>query len=153
MTTLYASDAPWCLEPLLLKNVTLRGRRPNLLINCAHEDADRVSRDLAQWCAPPVSSCVMPGWLDVPSDMSGTLVVTRIEELTLDQQLGLFDWMTGAHRTQVVSIATTRLEQLVRAGRFLEGLFDRINVLQLDAWGPVRRGYEPGYRKIECVPV
>jgi len=89
----------------------------------------------------------MPGWLDVPSDPSGTLLLTRVEEMTLDQQISLFDWMTVTRqRTQIVSIATMRLDQLVRAGRFLEGLFYRINVLQLDAWSPVRSGYQPGLR-------
>ena len=93
----------------------------------------------------------MPGWLDAPSDPSGTLIVTRIEEMTIDQQIAFFDWMTLTRlRTQVISIATTRLEQLVRDGRFLEGLFFRINVLQLDAWSPVRTGYQPAARGIQC---
>ena len=149
MTKLYASDVPWCLEPLLLKNATLRGRRPNLLINCAPEDAERVSADLAGWCVGPVTRCSMPGWLDVPSDLAGTVLLTRIEEMTLDQQIVLFDWMTATRqRTQIVSVATTRLEQLVRDGRFLEGLFFRINVLQLDAWSPMRPGYQPGLRPV-----
>jgi transcriptional regulator of acetoin/glycerol metabolism len=152
VTRLYASDVPWCLEPLLLKDVTLGGKRPNLLINCALDDAERVARDLAQWCAQPVSKCSMPGWIDVPTDASGTLLVTRIEEMTLDQQIVLFDWMTlTRQRTQIISLATTRLEQLVRDGRFLDGLLFRLNALQLDAWSPVRLGYEPaGCRKVEC---
>ena len=69
--------------------------------------------------------------------------------MTLDQQISLFDWMTVTRqRTQIVSIATMRLDQLVRDGRFLEGLFYRINVLQLDAWSPVRSGYQPGLRPV-----
>jgi DNA-binding NtrC family response regulator len=34
---------------------------------------------------------------------------------------------------QVVSIATTRVDGLVKEGRFLEALFYRLNVVQLDA--------------------
>ena len=77
----------------------------------------------------------MPGWLDLP-DYADTLLLTRIEEMSLDQQIGLYDWMTAAQPpTQVVSVATTRIDQLVRSGRFLEGLFYRLNMVQLDARG------------------
>jgi transcriptional regulator of acetoin/glycerol metabolism len=46
----------------------------------------------------------------------------------------LFDWITLAQgRMQVVSIATTRIYGLVKKGRFLEALFYRLNVVQLEA--------------------
>jgi DNA-binding NtrC family response regulator len=61
------------------------------------------------------------------------LLLTRIEELNIDQQIALFDWMSTAHeKAQVISIATMRLDQLVKTGRFLEGLFYRLNVVQVD---------------------
>ncbi len=153
MTNLNASDFPWCLGPLLLKSATPRGPRHNLLVNCAPADFQRVAADLAAWCAPTVLRCSMPGWLELPQDFAGTLLLTRIEEMTIDQQIALFDWMTAARPgTQVVSVATTRVDQLVRDGRFLEGLFYRLNVVQLDARSPLRTGYLPPERpKLDCL--
>lgn len=148
MTNLYASDVPWCLEPLLLQDVPLSGLRPNLLINCSPADSERVAADLAAWCAPPVLRCSMPGPLDLPSTPPGTLVLTGIETMALDQQLALFDWMTTTQpRTQIVSVVTRR--RPARPQRhFLEALFHRIGVLQLDAWRPVRPGYHPRLRPL-----
>jgi transcriptional regulator of aromatic amino acid metabolism len=133
VTNLYASDFPWCLETLLPHGVNLRGNRSNLLVNCSFHELHTVANELARLCARPVQMCSMPGWLDLPLNFSGTLVLARIEELTLDQQIGLFDWLTMVNgTTQVVSVATMRLDQLVKAGRFLEGLFYRLNVVQID---------------------
>lgn len=145
MTNLYASEFPWCLEPLLLRSLTLRGSRPNLLVSCALGDVDYVAKELAKWCASPVRTSTLPGWLDLPGrDFSGTLLLTRIEEMSLDQQVALFDWMTAAHdRVQVVSVATTRVDALAMDGRFLEGLFYRLNVVQLEARKPGPMGYRP----------
>ena len=153
VTNLYASDFSWCLEPLLLKNVTVSGPRHNLLINCSPTDLQHVAGDLAAWCAPPVAWYSLPGWLDLPRDFSGTLLLTRIEEMTIHQQIALYDWMTDSQpRAQVVSLATMRLDQLVRRGRFLEGLFYRLNVVQLDAQSPVRPGYQVAVDrpKLDC---
>jgi transcriptional regulator of acetoin/glycerol metabolism len=152
VTNLYASDFPWCLEPLLLRNVTAHGRRHNLLVNCSPADFQHVAADLTALCAAPVVRCSMPGWLDLPLDFAGTLLLTRIEEMTIDQQIALFDWMTVSPRTQVVSLATTRIDQLVKDGRFLEGLFYRLNVVQLDARSPLLPGYQPAADrpKLDC---
>jgi transcriptional regulator of acetoin/glycerol metabolism len=133
VTTLYASAVPSCLDPLLLASLNLRGSRPNILVNCAESDVHRVARELVRWCGPRVLMCSMPGWLDVPTQ-GETLLLTRIEEMSLDQQIALHDWMTASHLPiHVVSVATTRLDRLVRSGRFLESLFYRLNIVQLDA--------------------
>lgn len=145
MTNLYASDYPWCLEPLFMRSLNQRGRRPNLLVNCATSEVYQVASELMRWCAPPVLMCGMPGWLDLPSEPGGTLLLTKIEEMTLDQQIALFDWTTKTHpNVQVVSVATTRLDKLVKDGRFLEGLFYRLNVVQVDARTPApARAFTP----------
>jgi len=136
VTNLYASDLPWCLDPLVLTSMNLRGSRPNVLVNCADGDLHRVASELARWCGPRVVLSSMPGWLDLPTHADDTLLLTRIEEMSLDQQIGLYDWMTAARPpVQVVSVATTRVDQLVRSGRFLEGLFYRLNMVQFDARG------------------
>ena len=145
MTNLYASDFPWCLESLLPSAVNLRGFRPNLLVNCSPHELHSVANELARLCAPPVQMCSMPGWLDLPPGFSGTLFLTRIEEMTVDQQIALFDWLTVVHsKVQVVSVATTRIDQLVKDGGFLEGLFYRLNVVQVDARSarPSRQSFE-----------
>ena len=151
MTNLYASDFPWCLEPTFLRSVTLRGLRPNLLVNCSGGELYQVTSELMRWCAPPVVMCEMPGWLDFPPDKEGTLLLTRIEEMSLDQQLALFDWMTTAHPdTQVVSVATTRIDPLVRDGRFLEALYYRLNILQVDAKRSMPATAHLPVHQIEC---
>jgi transcriptional regulator of acetoin/glycerol metabolism len=132
---LYASDLPSCLDPLLLASLNLRGSRPNLLVNCSESDVHRVASELVRWCGPRVLMCSLPGWLDVPTE-GDTLLLTRIEEMSRDQQTALHDWMTASHPPiHVVSVATTRIDHLVRSGRFLEGLFYRLNIVQLDARG------------------
>jgi transcriptional regulator of aromatic amino acid metabolism len=134
MSDLFAAEFPWCVEPLLLRSATLGGIRPNFLVNCTSSELESVTGELLKWCGPSVRLCSMPGWLDLPSNYEGTLILTRVEDMSMDQQIALFDWMTTAHATvQVVSVATGRIDQLVRDGRFLEGLFYRLNVIRLDA--------------------
>lgn len=143
MSNLHAAEFPWCLEPLLMRSVTLKGVRPNFLVDCLPSELDRVTNELLKWCGPSVQLCSMPGWLDLSLN-EGTLVLTRIEEMSIVQQLALFDWMTTAHtKVQVVSVAATRIDQLVKNGRFLEGLFYRLNVIRLDARSPMHASHRP----------
>jgi transcriptional regulator of acetoin/glycerol metabolism len=131
---LNASEFPWCLESLFLASMNLRGARPSLLVNCSAGEVSHVASELARWCEGPVHRLSMPGCLDLPSAFEGTLLLAHVEEMSLEQQITLFDWMTAARcRMQVVSIATTRIDGLVREGRFLEALFYRLNVVQLEA--------------------
>jgi transcriptional regulator of aromatic amino acid metabolism len=54
--------------------------------------------------------------------------------MSLGQQVALYDWLTdGCEHLQVVSISSVPLLPLVEEGRFLEGLFYRLNVIHLDA--------------------
>jgi transcriptional regulator of acetoin/glycerol metabolism len=106
--------------------------RSNLLVNCSAGQLRRISRELEDWCGPAAHVCVLPGPLDLPDRFAGTLVVMRVEDMSADQQVALYDWMTQTHSTaRVVSVATTRIDRLVRQGRFLEDLFYRLNVLQM----------------------
>jgi hypothetical protein len=131
---LYASDWAWSSDPALLKNLTKNGWRPNFLVHCAPDDCQDVVTQLTRSCTEPVHSCLLPGRLDLPDQPGGTLLLARVEEMSIDQQIDLFDWMSAWQSTvQVVSIATTRLERLVARGQFLEGLFYRLNVVYLEA--------------------
>jgi transcriptional regulator of acetoin/glycerol metabolism len=120
VTNLLGSEFPW-------------SSHSNLLVNCAAGELNRILGDLLECCGPDVRACSLPGPLDLPSGHAGTLLLTRIEEMSAEQQVALFDWMTKVHSTtRVVSVATTRLDRLVRQGRFLEDLFYRLNVVQMD---------------------
>jgi transcriptional regulator of aromatic amino acid metabolism len=131
---LHASEFPWSLESLFLTSMSLRGSRPSLLVNCSDAEVSQVAGELAKRCEAPLQRVSLPGRLDLPSTFHGTLLLMRLEEMSIEQQITLFDWLTKAQcRVQVISIATTRIDGLVRDGRFLEGLFYRLNIVQLEA--------------------
>ena len=109
-------------------------RRPNLIVECGAGDADDVLRQFQLVCDAPVHSCRLPGALDLPAGAAGTLLLHDVAALTISQQVMLFDWLQ--HRRgdmQVVSVTGIRLMDLVRDGRFLEGLFYRLNIISLTA--------------------
>jgi transcriptional regulator of aromatic amino acid metabolism len=109
-------------------------RRPNLMVECGGVDADDVLRQFQLVCAAPAHSCRLPGALDLPAGGAGTLLLHDVAALTISQQVMLFDWLQ--HRrgdTQVVSVTNVRLMDLVRDGRFLEGLFYRLNLISVTA--------------------
>ena len=113
-----------------------QGRRPNLLVLCTTACIEAVAAELTNLCAQPFHVSVVPGCLNLPPKCGGTLFVGDVAALTLDQQIELHDWMNqpGA-ATQVVSITSKALLPLVQDGRFLEGLFYRINVIYMVAAG------------------
>lgn len=121
-------------DALLLGWLAARGHRPNLLIECTPAGADTAMRHLMTWCALPFRYCALPGRLELPTARRGTLLLHDVAQLTLSQQVALYDWLSlDAGDMQVVSIATERLVPLVEDGRFLEGLYYRLNVIRLDA--------------------
>ena len=68
--------------------------------------------------------------------------------MSIGQQMRLFDWLPATPNTpQVVSISSVPLRPLVDDGRFLEGLFYRLNVIYLDATPCENAGLVPGGRK------
>ena len=105
----------------------------NFLVYCPEAELPQTVRALEAWCAPAVHSCALPGTLNLPREHAGTLLLTRLEAILPDQQVTLFNWMTRMHAsTRVVSVATAPIDRLVRQGHFLEDLFYRLNVLQMD---------------------
>jgi hypothetical protein len=107
-------------------------RRPNLLISCTSDEIEPVVNLLTGLCARPVLIRKMPCELNLPGLMTGTLLLWDVAELTRGQQIELHDWITDRpENMQVISITSTALLPLVEDGRFLEGLFYRINVLNL----------------------
>ena len=120
----------------LLKALVASDRRPNLLVDCQRELSGDLVRQLAGLCSPACQEVVIPGPLDLPGDECRTLLLHDVSKLTLQQQLTMSDWLRYRRRdTQVVSITTQPLILQVREGRFLEGLFYRLNTISISAMG------------------
>jgi hypothetical protein len=121
-------------DATLLQWLTARGHRSNVLVECSRGSAETVVRHLMTWCALPFRFSSLPGTLELPLTRRGTLLLKDVATLTLSQQVMLYDWLTdGCGDMQVVSVASAPLPALVEDGRFLEGLFYRLNVIRLDA--------------------
>lgn len=126
-------------EMPLLRSLTVQEMRPNLLVVCNNTSAEDAVEGLEALCRGPVTSCRLPGVLQLPSRKHGTLLLHDVAELTLSQQIALFDWLsTRPAELQVVSVTEQSLLSLVLAGRFLEGLYYRLNTLCVVADSPAR---------------
>jgi hypothetical protein len=83
MPPLHASDAASFSEMLLLLSLTAQQQRPNLLVACGDTALEAVLTQLHALCAPPVHACVLPGPLTLPKKPGGTLLLHRVEALTI----------------------------------------------------------------------
>lgn len=120
-------------EPTMRQWLEATDRCPNLLIQCTPGAEDRVASKVRSWCANPLQLCELPGPLRLPVDARSTLVLNDVADMNLGQQVVLYDWMTSAHGAQVISVTSAHLPTLVADGRFLEGLFYRLNIVWVDA--------------------
>jgi transcriptional regulator of acetoin/glycerol metabolism len=137
--TMNATDFSWVSDRELVQSIARSERRPSLLVRCGRADRETVRAALVSWCRPPVHICE-PGRMTLPERPSGTLLLADVATLTLAQQMDLYDWLEWAHNSvQVVSIACEPLWGLVERGKFLEGLYYRLNVVTVDAKTPIRR--------------
>ena len=85
------------------------------------------------FCAAPVRWCRLPGPLQLPTDNRGTLLLNDIASLAIPEQIALCDWLARSTANLRLIVGTTaNLSSLVEDGRFLEGLFNRINDVQFD---------------------
>jgi transcriptional regulator of aromatic amino acid metabolism len=129
-----ATDFPCPADPTLMMSLLTKGHRPALMVNCNGRGADAVAASMLSWCAAPAHLIRLPGELDLPLARYGTVIVSDAAALTLAQQIELHDWLNaGRGRVQIISIASRPLWPLVEEGRFLEGLFYRLNVVTLEA--------------------
>ena len=120
----------------LLRALTTSDRRPNLMVDCTGGAADDVLDQLRAICAAPFYRRQLPGALELPPDGPGTLLLHDVAALTITQQVMLFDWLQHRRgRMQVVSVTEKRLMGMVCDGRFLEGLFYRLNTISVTATG------------------
>ena len=64
------------------------------------------------------------------------MLIGDVSTLTLPQQIDFYDWLDRfGESVQVISVTSAPLWPMVQRGRFLEGLFYRLNVVSLTA-GP-----------------
>jgi sigma-54-interacting transcriptional regulator len=131
--TMHAPQLTSLSDTNFLMSLLTKGQRPALLVLCREGGSQAVVNSMMTWCAPPVHRCELPGYLDLPLARCGTLVLTNASALTLEQQIELYDWLDAGRSVQVVSVTSKPIWPLVEQGRFLEGLFYRLNVVTLEA--------------------
>src|SRR5579862_9352882 len=134
MVTMRSRRLVTSADAALLRALASDPRRQHLLVVCNRVPLSSVVQEVLEFCASPCHFCVMPGQMDLPPTKRGTVLVIDVAAMTIDQQIRLHDWLgNGCGNLQVVAIASRSLKPLVEEGRFLEGLFYRLNVVQLDA--------------------
>ncbi|OFV90834.1 MAG: hypothetical protein A3G76_06320 [Acidobacteria bacterium RIFCSPLOWO2_12_FULL_65_11] len=135
MTVVRPSDGVSFSEAKWLRSLLSQERRPNLLVLCRGVEIESVVTSLTGLCARPVCARLLPVGRYLPSQRSGTLLLGDVAALTPSQQIELYDWMSGRPADlQVVSVTSVPLLPLVENGRFLEGLFYRLNVVSVVAF-------------------
>ena len=137
-----------------LRFMTSEKRRPNLLVSCFNSGVGPVVTRLMNVCARPLHVRNLPGELNLPEELTGTVLLWDVAQLTLDQQMELYGWM-GSRRqdAQVISVTSARLPRLVESGQFHEGLFYRLNVVSLQALvGESRTAPRPSPRSFDLLP-
>jgi transcriptional regulator of acetoin/glycerol metabolism len=146
--TMHSTDFVGVSDMVLLRWLTLRDFRPNLLVTCLDVEIAAITKHLMSFSAPPFHVCTLPGPLQLRSATRGTLFLENVAALTLRQQIVLNDWITaGRGEVQIVSMTSAPLWPLVGDGEFLEGLFFRLNVVCLEAQTTedgLRRGRKTG---------
>jgi hypothetical protein len=115
------------------QRLLLSDRRPNLLIQCVDDQIELVVARLINVCARPLQARTLPGELDLPDEPAGTLLLSGVAQMTLSQQIELYDWISHRDDTQIISVTPVPLASYVKTGRFLEALFYRINMVSLVA--------------------
>ncbi len=109
-------------------------RRPNLLVHSATADIPMLVPRMARACSGTVRSCMVSSALVLPDDWPSTLILHDVARLSVVQQIAVMDWIAArSARMQVVSIASVPLRPLVEEGRFLQGLFHRLCVVEASA--------------------
>lgn len=131
VTDMHSLRFPWMTDALFVQ------QRPNLLVLSRGRELEGVLAPLKASCRRTFTVCRLPGALTLPPGRQGTLFLVNVGALLLDQQMKLYDWLEGAgQECQVVSIASDSLYPLIQEGRFMEGLYYRLNVVCLDAREP-----------------
>ena len=106
----------------------------NVLVQCLDVDTRRAFDVIAEVCPARPHLCLLPGPLELPTDDGRRLLSGDVSTLRLQQQIALYDWIESRHESvQVISFTSVPLWPMVSNGRFLEGLFYRLNVMSVSA--------------------
>ena len=133
-------------EEHLLRRLTSRGIRTNVLVTCRNLRLQRVVSHLIEQIAPPVAVGVVGPDLKMPEIASGIWILHDVALLTPEQQAAVAEWIIGPGAgVRIVSIASEPLWPLVASGRFVEKLYYQLNTIVCEA-GPGRSGtaYDEG---------
>lgn len=134
MLVMNSPDTESFSDITLLRMLSSRNHRPNLMIVGKRASLESVLQQLTAVCASPIWVCRLPGTLDLQTDIRGTLVLGDIDQLTINQQITLSDWLARkGNEVQVVSVTRAPMTELVADGRFLEGLYFRLNTVVIRA--------------------
>src|SRR5262245_58190760 len=128
----HAFDFETMADATFLRSLFASNARPHLLVQAPGVDVELLTSRIAWWSPAPLYVCNAPGPLQLPQTAVATLLVRDVSQLSVPQQIDLSDWMTRVD-TQVVSVSSVSLRALVESGRFLQGLFDRLSALQVNA--------------------
>jgi sigma-54-interacting transcriptional regulator len=123
-------------EDAWLREVVSRDPRPSVLVQCSGISIASAFEEMAGLCSRTPFIRRLPGALLLPENDPGCLLIGDVSTLMLEQQLDFYDWLDRfGESAQVVSVTSAPLWPIVERGRFLEGLFYRLNVVSLTA-GP-----------------
>jgi Sigma-54 interaction domain len=132
MLMMNSPDVGFSSDIAVLRMLSEGKARPNVMVMNAHARLERIVDQLSAVCQAPIQLRRFPGILDLPAVITGTLVLADIDQLTISQQIALSDWLWRTKNdVQVVSIARAPMTELIAEGRFLEGLFYRLNTIVL----------------------
>ncbi len=140
------ADVIHLTEEHLLRRLTSRGIRTNVLVTCRELPLNRVVRHLLEQLPPPVSVGVVSADLKMPELSTGIWVLHDAAKLTSEQQSEVAQWIAGPGAgVRIVSIASEPLWPLVASGSFLEPLYYQLNTIVCEAVpGPARSAYDEG---------
>lgn len=143
MVVVNAPDFNSLSEATLFDQVILSTSfRANVLILCDGVSVDSVVDELSLVQGAEWHRCRLPGTLQLPRAGDGTVLLYDVSQLTLIQQIALSDWLAlGRGQARVISISQVSLFERVQDGRFLEGLYYRLNTVTM------RASHQTGWRR------
>jgi hypothetical protein len=125
-------------EDAALRSAIARAPSLNVLVQCVDVAANSTFDVLAELFLRRPHVRVLPGPLNLPDDADGRpLIIGDVSLMTLQQQIALYDWQDEHDSTQIISLTSRSLWPLVTSGRFLDGLFYRLNVMSVQALASV----------------
>ena len=131
-------DSPRLLraEDAWLRAVVAEDPHLNVLVQCSNISIASAFEEMAELCTRTPCIRALPGWLHLPENADAPLLIGDVSTLMLEQQIDFYDWLDRfGGLVQVISVTSVPLWPMVRRGRFLEGLFYRLNVVSMTA-GP-----------------